>query len=92
MSKSKKKFTKDNIGRVKRSPGVYKLYKKRAKKPTYIGESKDLHRRLLEHKSDEKYSKFEITHTKTDKMAKATERRLIKKYNPKRNIRLRTTA
>ena len=65
---AKKEFNAENVDRVRSGPGVYKLYKKRAKKPTYIGSANNLGRRLGEH-AGQKFSKFEVLHTETTREA-----------------------
>jgi len=80
----KRQFTKENIERVQHGPGIYELYAKRAKKPTYIGSTNDLKVRLLEHKG-QKYHSFKVRHTVSTREARALEKRLIKKKNPRRN-------
>ncbi len=78
------RFTKKNRERVHSGPGVYALYAKGAKKPTYIGSSNNLNRRLSEHKG-QKYHSFKTKHTDSTREARALEKRLIKKKNPRRN-------
>lgn len=81
----RKKFTRENIGRVREGPGVYKLYSKMAKKPTYIGETNNLKRRLVEHKDAERFHTFTVQHTDSHRAAQAKEKRLIKLHKPRRN-------
>ena len=82
---AKKEFNAENVDRVRSGPGVYKLYKKRTKKPTYIGSANNLGRRLGEH-AGQKFSKFEVLHTETTREARSLEKKLIRKHKPKRNV------
>lgn len=82
----RRRFNKENRDRVRGGPGVYRLFAKGAKKPTYIGSASDLNRRVSEHKG-EKYHSFDVTHTRSTRGARALEKRLIKKKNPRRNKR-----
>jgi excinuclease UvrABC nuclease subunit len=85
----RKAFTKENINRCQDGPGVYKLYVKNAKKPTYIGSSCNLPDRLNAHKNQERYHSFEVCHTDDCDEAREKEKRLIKKHQPRRNELLR---
>lgn len=80
----KKRFTKENIAKVRGGPGVYRLFAKNAKKPTYIGSTNDLNRRLEEHRG-QKYHSFIVEHTNSTREARALEKKLIKKKSPRRN-------
>ncbi len=82
----RRRFNKANRERVRGGPGVYRLFSKGAKKPTYIGSANDLNRRLSEHKG-QKYHSFNVTHTSSTRAARALEKRLIKKKSPRRNKR-----
>ncbi len=82
----RKSFNRENIGNVRGGPGVYKLYEKNAKKPTYIGETNNLPRRLMEHKNAERYHSFEVEHTASHGEAIRKEKRLIRRHEPRRNI------
>ncbi|MEM0144014.1 MAG: GIY-YIG nuclease family protein [Candidatus Parvarchaeum sp.] len=80
----KKRFTKENRKRVQSGPGVYYLYAKNAKKPTYIGSTNNLNRRVSEH-AGQKFHSFKVEHTESTRKARALEKKLIKKKNPRRN-------
>ena len=80
----RKKFNNENIKRVKSGPGTYELYKKRAKKPTYVGSSNNLKLRLKQHKKQKFYT-FEVKHTKRTSDARRLEKKLIRKHKPVRN-------
>lgn len=84
---ARKPFTKENIKRLREGPGVYKLYAKNAKKPTYIGSSKNLPERLVAQKREHRYHSFKVSHTPGAKQAKTKEERLIKGNQPRRNQR-----
>jgi excinuclease UvrABC nuclease subunit len=81
---SRKRFVDKNRKRVRKGPGVYSLFAKGAKKPTYIGSAKNLNRRLSEHQG-QKYHTFEVKHTNSTKEARGLERKLIKRKRPRRN-------
>jgi len=85
---ARKPFTKENIKRVQEGPGVYKLYEKNAKKPTYIGSGENLPERLMSQKRNHRFHSFKVHHTKTTKQARAKEENMIKKNQPRRNRRL----
>ena len=82
----RRRFTREKIEAVRGGPGVYKLYTKNAKKPTYIGSSEYIRNRLMEHKRQSRYHTFEVHHTDTTEQAKEKEQRMIKRNKPKRNI------
>lgn len=80
----KRRFSKKNVERVRSGPGVYKLYAKGAKKPTYVGSSNNLNRRLGQH-GGQHFHTFQVVHTTTTRQAKSYEKRLIRRHNPRRN-------
>lgn len=80
----RKRFIDKNRKRVRKGPGVYSLFAKDAKKPTYIGSAKDLNRRLSQHKG-QKYHTFQVKHTDSTRGARALERKLIRRKRPRRN-------
>lgn len=80
----RKRFVDKNRKRVRKGPGVYFLFAKGAKKPTYIGSAKDLNRRLYQHKG-QKYHTFQVKHTDSTREARALERKLIRRKSPRRN-------
>ena len=84
MERQRKRFTEENIDKVKEEPGVYNLYSKSAKTPTYIGSTDNLNRRLTEHE-DEGYRTFTTEHTDSTREARTLEKKLIKKKHPRRN-------
>lgn len=81
----KRAFTRERISRVSRGPGVYKLFKKGAKKVTYIGSSGDVRKRLTTWKGKTRYRRFGVVHTDTLKQAREKEKRMIKLNKPRRN-------
>jgi excinuclease UvrABC nuclease subunit len=85
---SRKSFTSENITRVRVGPGVYKLYAKNAKKPTYIGSSGNMQQRLKCQKRSHRFHSFKVHHTNTSKQARTKEEHMIKKNQPRRNRRL----
>jgi excinuclease UvrABC nuclease subunit len=85
---ARRSFTSENIKRVQEGPGVYKLYAKNAKKPTYIGSGESLRERLMTQKRNRRFHSFEVHHTSTAKQARTKERRMIKRNQPRRNQRL----
>jgi excinuclease UvrABC nuclease subunit len=85
---SRREFTKENIGRVREGPGVYKLYAYGAKKPTYIGSGKNLPERLKAQKRESRYHSFDVDHTDTTRQARAKEKRMIRRNQPRRNRQL----
>lgn len=80
----RKKFNSKNVERVRGGPGVYKLYAKGAKKPTYVGSSNNLNRRLEQH-SGQHFRTFQVEHTTNTAEAKRLEKKLIRRHNPRRN-------
>ena len=80
----KRRFTRENRERVQSGPGVYSLYAKNAKKPTYIGSTNDLKKRISEHEG-QKFHSFKVEHTDSTRKARALEKKLIKRKNPRRN-------
>lgn len=84
----RRRFVRGFIGRVRSGPGVYKLYAKHAKKPTYIGSAEDLRRRLLEHRRTRRYHSFKTYHTDDIDEARAKEKRMIRVNKPRRNKNL----
>ena len=84
MERQRKRLIGENIDEVKEGPGVYNLYSKSAKTPTYIGSTNDLKRRLTEHEG-ERYSTFTIEHTDSTREARTLEKKLIKKKHPRKN-------
>ncbi len=84
MERQKRKLTEENIDEVKEEPGVYNLYSKSAKTPTYIGSTNDLNRRLTEHEG-EGYRTFTTEHTDSTREARTLEKKLIKKKHPRKN-------
>jgi len=85
---ARKSFTSENIKRVQEGPGVYKLYAKNAKKPTYIGSGENLPERLMTQKRNHRFHSFEVHHTSTTKQARTKEKHMIKRNQPRRNQRL----
>lgn len=85
---ARRPFTDENIRRVQEGPGIYKLYAKGAKKPTYVGSGKNLPDRLTTQKRNHRFHSFEVQHTNTTKQARAKEKRVIKINQPRRNQRL----
>ena len=81
----RRRFSRENISRVRSGPGVYRLFSKHAKKPTYIGMSNELPRRLAEHKNSERYHSFDVRHTDSIRRAGQIERRSIRQVKPRRN-------
>ncbi|MCL4339745.1 MAG: hypothetical protein M1388_01285 [Thaumarchaeota archaeon] len=81
---ARRRFAHKEIGKVRKGPGVYKLYAKNAKKPTYIGSSDNIRRRLIEHEGSRYYT-FNVFHTKTVEQAKEKEKRMIRINKPRRN-------
>lgn len=82
---SRKPFTTRNINRTRGGPGVYKLYAKNAKKPTYIGSSENLPERLMSHKHNRRFHSFKVHHTHTGRQARAKEENMIRRNRPRRN-------
>lgn len=82
---ARKLFTNENIERLHEGPGVYKLYKKNAKKPTYIGSSRNLRERLMAQKRDHRFHSFAVHHMNSTKQARNKEKNMIKKNQPRRN-------
>jgi excinuclease UvrABC nuclease subunit len=82
----KKKFTKENVSRVRHGPGVYRLFAKNAKKPTYIGSSSDVRTRLQQHKKQKRYRRYDVQHTDSTREARQLEKRMIRRNKPRRNI------
>ena len=80
----RKEFNSENVERVRSGPGVYKLYAKGAKKPTYVGSSNDLNRRLGQH-SGQHFRTFQVEHTASTAEAKRLEKKLIRRHDPRRN-------
>jgi len=82
---ARKSFTNENIKRVQEGPGVYKLYAKNAKKPTYIGSAENLPERLMSQKRNHRFHSFKVHHTSTPKQARTKEELMIKRNQPRRN-------
>lgn len=80
--------TEREIDRVKRASGVYVMYTGK-KELKYIGYSKDIFERLLEHEQSWRYVK--VKYLPVGK-AKDLEYKLIQKLKPEANVRHKSTA
>ena len=85
--RKKQPFTKKGIEKAPEGPGVYEILKGGKIKDGYIGHSQNLKERLEKHKSegDVSGSEFQVLKTDSTREAKALEKGLIKKLQPKQN-------